>query len=103
MARPTKDLWRGPGVQSASEIPRSSAALTGGADFATLVDVRDPISTTEVLGVACFIGDQDHAARKIVERAKGQHGGYVCLCNVHVLVSAQRDSRIAERAFWARG
>ena len=36
------------------------------------------------------------AARAVVERARARQGGYVCLCNVHVLVLAQSDPGVRE-------
>src|SRR4029077_16501952 len=36
----------------------------------------------------------DSAARLIADRAVGGGGGYVCLCNVHVLTTAGHDGRL---------
>lgn len=44
-----------------------------------------------VLGVNCFRGDLDAAATAVIERVRSGHGGYACLCNVHVLMTARRD------------
>lgn len=44
-----------------------------------------------MLEVPCFLGDVDLAASEVIERALAPDGGYACLANVHVLVSAQRD------------
>lgn len=46
------------------------------------------------LGVPCFSGDLDTAARLVIDRAISAAGGYVCLANVHVLVTAQHDHRL---------
>jgi N-acetylglucosaminyldiphosphoundecaprenol N-acetyl-beta-D-mannosaminyltransferase len=44
-----------------------------------------------VLGVDCFRGDLDAATTAVLERVHSGQGGYACLCNVHVLMTAQRD------------
>jgi N-acetylglucosaminyldiphosphoundecaprenol N-acetyl-beta-D-mannosaminyltransferase len=44
-----------------------------------------------VLDINCFAGDLDAAATAIIERARSGEGGTVCLANVHVIVTAQRD------------
>jgi N-acetylglucosaminyldiphosphoundecaprenol N-acetyl-beta-D-mannosaminyltransferase len=49
-----------------------------------------------VLDMPCFAGDVSTAARAVVERAHARKGGYVCLCNVHVLVLAQSDAGVRE-------
>lgn len=46
---------------------------------------------TAVLGVDCFRGDLARAAEALIERARSGRGGYVCLCNAHVLMTARRD------------
>ena len=43
------------------------------------------------LGVTCFAGDLGTAARLVVQRAISGRGGYACLGNAHVLVSAHHD------------
>ncbi len=47
-----------------------------------------------VLGVACFAGDVVTAGRIVVERARSEEGGYACLGNAHVLVSARHDPQL---------
>ena len=47
--------------------------------------------TASALGVECFVGDLDGAAAAVVERALAGEGGYVCLGNVHALVSAVHE------------
>jgi N-acetylglucosaminyldiphosphoundecaprenol N-acetyl-beta-D-mannosaminyltransferase len=49
-----------------------------------------------VLDTPCFAGDVDAAAWAVVDRARARRGGYVCLCNVHVLVLAQSDPHVRE-------
>jgi N-acetylglucosaminyldiphosphoundecaprenol N-acetyl-beta-D-mannosaminyltransferase len=49
-----------------------------------------------VLDTPSFAGDVPAAARAVVERARARQGGYVCLCNVHVLVLAQSDPGVKE-------
>jgi N-acetylglucosaminyldiphosphoundecaprenol N-acetyl-beta-D-mannosaminyltransferase len=64
-----------------------------------------PLPTTILgLAAACDVGDVDDAARAIVGRATSGDGGYVCLCNVHVLTTALHDRalRIALAAAWKR-
>lgn len=53
-------------------------------------------------GVAFVEGDIDSAADLVIERARGGEGGFACLCNVHVLVTARRDEsvRAALRDAW---
>jgi len=43
------------------------------------------------LAASCHVGDVESTAREIVARAKTQAGGYVCLCNVHLLTLALHD------------
>ena len=47
-----------------------------------------------LLGLAesCAVGDVDAAATEVVARASEGTGGYVCLCNVHVLTLALRNA-----------
>jgi N-acetylglucosaminyldiphosphoundecaprenol N-acetyl-beta-D-mannosaminyltransferase len=47
-----------------------------------------------VLDVECFVGDLDSAADAVVERALRGEGGYACLGNVHVLITAHKDRRL---------
>ena len=56
-----------------------------------------------VLGVDCVAGNLDSAAEAVIERALSGRGGYACLANVHVVVSAQRDAdlRTALESAWA--
>ncbi len=48
----------------------------------------------DVLGVRCWEGNPELAAAAVVSRAQGGKGGYACLGNVHVVVSAQRDATL---------
>jgi N-acetylglucosaminyldiphosphoundecaprenol N-acetyl-beta-D-mannosaminyltransferase len=45
----------------------------------------------EVLGVNCLAADLDTAARHVLEMVRRGDGGYVSTCNVHVVVTANRD------------
>ena len=47
-----------------------------------------------MLGVDAFVGDLDTAADLVMQRATSGGGGYVCLCNVHLLMLAQRDDAV---------
>jgi N-acetylglucosaminyldiphosphoundecaprenol N-acetyl-beta-D-mannosaminyltransferase len=47
-----------------------------------------------VLGVDCFAGDPETAARAVLERALQGSGGYCCFCNVHVLGLVQRHESV---------
>ena len=49
-----------------------------------------------VLNVQCFVGDLPAATAAVGERARSGQGGFVCLANVHVAVTAQRDSRLRD-------
>jgi N-acetylglucosaminyldiphosphoundecaprenol N-acetyl-beta-D-mannosaminyltransferase len=51
---------------------------------------------TPVLATPSLAGDLDAAACAVIQRAHAHQGGYACLCNVHVLVLAQRDARVRE-------
>ena len=51
---------------------------------------------TRVLATPSLAGDIDAAACAVIERAHAHQGGYACLCNVHVLVLAQRDALVRE-------
>jgi N-acetylglucosaminyldiphosphoundecaprenol N-acetyl-beta-D-mannosaminyltransferase len=54
-----------------------------------------PLSSSLVeLAGSCFVGDVDSAAERLVGHASAGEGGYVCLCNVHVLTEALRDLRV---------
>jgi N-acetylglucosaminyldiphosphoundecaprenol N-acetyl-beta-D-mannosaminyltransferase len=44
-----------------------------------------------VLGVPTYIGTPDTATGVILRAAKDGSGGYACFCNVHLMVTAQRD------------
>lgn len=46
------------------------------------------------LAASCFVGDVDSAASLIVEHAAAERGGFVCLCNVHVLTMALHDPNL---------
>jgi N-acetylglucosaminyldiphosphoundecaprenol N-acetyl-beta-D-mannosaminyltransferase len=43
------------------------------------------------MGIDLLAGELGDAADRLVDEARAGDGGYVCLCNVHVLVSAQRN------------
>jgi len=47
------------------------------------------------LGIRYFVGKIPAAATRVIEQARARRGGYACLCNVHVLMAADRDSRLA--------
>jgi N-acetylglucosaminyldiphosphoundecaprenol N-acetyl-beta-D-mannosaminyltransferase len=48
----------------------------------------------DVLGVRCAVGDVSRAADAVIERALSGAGGYGVLCNVHVLMTAQREPEV---------
>ncbi len=52
-----------------------------------------PVLPASILGLAasCFVGDLDVAADRLVRHSAEGRGGYVCLCNVHVVTTALRD------------
>lgn len=52
--------------------------------------------TAEALAVSCFAGSAEDAADLVVSRALTGEGGFAVLCNVHVLVTAQRDTRLRQ-------
>ena len=68
------------------------------------VSPRTPSLTLLGLAESCDVGDLDEAARAVVARAAGGAGGYVCLCNVHVVTTALHDTalRRALEAAWKR-
>jgi N-acetylglucosaminyldiphosphoundecaprenol N-acetyl-beta-D-mannosaminyltransferase len=47
----------------------------------------------DVLGVKCLAADLDTAAQRVVEMVRRGNGGYVSTCNVHVVVTANRNPR----------
>jgi N-acetylglucosaminyldiphosphoundecaprenol N-acetyl-beta-D-mannosaminyltransferase len=47
------------------------------------------------LASTCFVGDLGSASDIVVERVAAGSGGYVCLCNVHVLTQALHDDALA--------
>ena len=47
-----------------------------------------------MLGVPVYIGTPDTATDVIVRAARDGTGGYVCFCNVHLMVTAQRDEDV---------
>jgi N-acetylglucosaminyldiphosphoundecaprenol N-acetyl-beta-D-mannosaminyltransferase len=52
--------------------------------------------TAEALAVPCFAGSVEDAADLVVTRALSGEGGFAVLCNVHVLVTAQRNTRLRD-------
>lgn len=58
-------------------------------------NARDEYASS-VTGVisSVYAGTLDMAVSTIVERARSGAGGYVVLCNLHVLMSARRDPRV---------
>ena len=57
------------------------------ADSKTSSAKRLPV--TRVLGVRCHVADPADACESVLAAAGDQAGGYVCFCNVHVLMEAQ--------------
>lgn len=49
-----------------------------------------------VLGVPVYIGTPDTATDVIVGAAREGTGGYACFCNVHLMVTAQRDQDVMQ-------
>ena len=47
-----------------------------------------------VLDVDCFAGDLQAAAEALVERSRSGRGGYACLGNAHVLVTAKHEAQL---------
>jgi N-acetylglucosaminyldiphosphoundecaprenol N-acetyl-beta-D-mannosaminyltransferase len=52
-------------------------------------------SGLQLLASDCFSGELGGAAEAIVARALSGQGGYACLANVHVAVTAQRDAHVS--------
>jgi len=52
--------------------------------------------SVSIFGKRFFAGTRERAAELICERARDDDGGYVCLCNVHVLMEADKDPGVAE-------
>lgn len=61
------------------------------------------MTRSRVLEINCFVGDIDRAAQAVIERAVSGKGGYACLANAHVMVTARRDRgvRRALEGAWA--
>ena len=49
----------------------------------------------DVLGFPCFVGRLDAAVGALIARARSGDGGYACLGNAHVLVTALHDKKVA--------
>jgi N-acetylglucosaminyldiphosphoundecaprenol N-acetyl-beta-D-mannosaminyltransferase len=47
-----------------------------------------------VLGVECFAGEPETAAKAVLDRALQGSGGYCCFCNVHVLGLVGRNENV---------
>src|SRR4051812_28832 len=47
------------------------------------------LPATRVLGVRCQVADPAGACESVLAAAREHVGGYVCFCNVHVLMEAQ--------------
>jgi N-acetylglucosaminyldiphosphoundecaprenol N-acetyl-beta-D-mannosaminyltransferase len=60
------------------------------------------VTNQKVLGINCFSGDLSSAVETVIDRAQAGKGGTVCLANVHVIVTGQRDPilRDALRDAW---
>ena len=71
------------GLAPAPDVARRSE--NGRGEYTSSVD--DVISSV-------YAGTFDTAVSAIVERARSGVGGYVVLCNLHVLMSARRDPRV---------
>jgi N-acetylglucosaminyldiphosphoundecaprenol N-acetyl-beta-D-mannosaminyltransferase len=56
------------------------------------------------LAASCTVGDVPSAAEAVVARAASREGGFVCLCNVHLLTLALHDDQLhrALGAAWSR-
>lgn len=54
------------------------------------------LTRCEVLGFSCFVGGLDTAVEAVLKRASSRNGGYACLGNVHVLVSALHDEQLRQ-------
>jgi len=52
------------------------------------------VARSQVLGVNCFVGDLATATEAVIARASSRRGGYACLANVHVLVTAERNPAV---------
>lgn len=69
---------------------------------ATAANTHPGTERTDVFGVPCFRGTLAEAAAVVVQLARVGRGGYVCLCNVHVLETAHRDPRVSKALDGAR-
>lgn len=56
-----------------------------------MTPVREPEANLAELTTSCFVGDVPTAADRVVEHAVAGRGGFMCLCNVHVLTTALHD------------
>lgn len=72
-------------------------------DLPSAGQVELPISLIG-LATSCDMGDLDEAARAVIARVTERSGGYVCLCNVHLLTLSTRDAplRNALGGAWKR-
>jgi N-acetylglucosaminyldiphosphoundecaprenol N-acetyl-beta-D-mannosaminyltransferase len=86
-----------------SALARGRVAVPSRPPAGLLDDGGNGLRAAPVLDTPSLAGDIPAAARAVVERARAREGGYVCLCNVHVLVLAQRDPRVRQalESAWA--
>ena len=68
----------------------------------TAVEPQPTRHACTVLGVDCFAGELGAAAEAVLDRVSSGAGGYACLGNAHVLVTAQHDEllRFALAGAW---
>lgn len=50
---------------------------------------------------SCFAGDLGTAAHAVVEHVSASRGGYICLCNVHVLTQALHNAQLKRVLYFA--
>jgi N-acetylglucosaminyldiphosphoundecaprenol N-acetyl-beta-D-mannosaminyltransferase len=78
-------MAKGSSPSSPTDHPVSPAGLATGASPAPQV----------APGIVPFVGELPEAAGLVIERALSGAGGYVCLLNVHLFVSARHDARLS--------
>jgi len=68
----------------------------------TWAEPTSAVRRAAVLGVPLFVGTADAAVDTILAAATDGVGGYACFCNVHVMVTAQRDPDVMRALCGAR-
>jgi N-acetylglucosaminyldiphosphoundecaprenol N-acetyl-beta-D-mannosaminyltransferase len=59
-----------------------------------VLPLPEVVPEAELLNAPFFTGQLEDAADQVVQRARAGRGGYACLCNAHVFVTATKDAHV---------